>query len=236
LVAYTNQLNEVTLYDYDAAMRKILETNASSQILRYTNDAAGDLLSLTDAKGNTTRWSYDSYGRVTNKLDQAGTDILRYEYDADNRLTNRWSAAMLTTKYHYDSVGNLTLIDYSAGAAPTPSVTNSYDALNRLTNMLDGLGTTTYTYTTGGQLASEDGPFGNDTVTNFYSNRPRTGLSLAQPSGAWTNVKLTYDPIGQLKVATSSVSSENRGYLYAAAWNLATHQQWNHNELRRQWP
>jgi hypothetical protein len=50
--------------------------------------------------------------------------------------------------------------------------------------MLDGLGTTIYTYTTGGQLASEYGPFGSDMVTNFYSNRLRVGLSLTQPSPA----------------------------------------------------
>jgi hypothetical protein len=53
--------------------------------------------------------------------------------------------------------------------------------------MLDGLRTTTYTYTQVGLLASEDGPFGSDMVTNFYSNRLRTGLSLTQPAGAWTN-------------------------------------------------
>jgi RHS repeat-associated protein len=35
-----------------------------------------------------------------------------------------------------------------------------------------------------------------------------------------TNVAYAYDPIGQLTAATSSISSENRGYAYDAAWNL----------------
>jgi hypothetical protein len=39
----------------------------------------------------------------------------------------------------------------------------SYDALNRPTNMVDGIGTTVYTYTSGGFLYTEDGPFANDT-------------------------------------------------------------------------
>lgn len=34
-------------------------------------------------------WHYDQFGRVTNKLDQVGTEILRYQYDAGDRLTNR---------------------------------------------------------------------------------------------------------------------------------------------------
>jgi len=67
-----------------------------------TNNAAGDLLSLTDGKNQTTKWNYDEYGRVTNKLDQAGTEILRYKYDPDSRLTNRWSAAKTNTYYAYD--------------------------------------------------------------------------------------------------------------------------------------
>jgi RHS repeat-associated protein len=310
LVVYTNQLFMTNFYAYDPAGRKIVETNADGQILRYTNNAAGDLLSLTDGKAQLTQWNYDQYGRATNKLDQAGTVVLTYQYDAGSRLTNRWSAAKLNTRYKYDNAGNLTVIDYSGGATPpTFNVTNSYDALNRLTNMVDGVGVTKYTYTSGGFLYTEDGPFAGDTVTNVYSNRLRVGLGLQQPTGAWTNgfayddakrltnvtsqagsfgyaydavrlqlpaklslpnssyitnvydvnarllstmlnnssgatldaatygyntanqrtnflnaagtnVAFTYDDIGQLKIATSSVAAENRGYAYDAAWNL----------------
>src|SRR5208282_1414049 len=183
------------------------------------------------------------------------------------------------------------------------------DAMNRLTNMVDGVGTTVYTYTSTGQLLTEDGPFTDDTVTNVYANELRVGLGLQQPTGNWTNgfgydaarrltsvtspagtfsyaydpirqmkpggialptssyvtntydpvarvlstllvkstgstldgasygynvagqrtsftnaagayVDYAYDPIGQLMVATSSTSSQDRGYLYDAAWNL----------------
>src|SRR5436190_1534774 len=178
-------------------------------------------------------------------------------------------------------------------------------------NMVDGAGTTKYTYTAGNQLLMEDGPFSSDTVTNTYVNRIRTSLSLQQPTGAWTNkfvydlarrmtnvtspagafsytvgaaspgsslmkkillpntsyitnnfdnvarltgtyldnssgtvldsasygynkgsqrttftnatgtyVLYTYDNIGQLKTADSSVNTEDRGYSYDSAWNL----------------
>jgi len=175
--------------------------------------------------------------------------------------------------------------------------------------MVDGVGVTKYTYTSGGLLYTEDGPFASDTVTNLYSNRMRVGLGLQQPTGYWTNgfgyddvkrltnvtspagafaysydatrlrlpngialpnssyitnfydvnarllsttlynssgtaldaatygynaanqrtnfanaartnVLYTHDSIGQLTVATSSVTAENRGYKYDAAWNL----------------
>jgi RHS repeat-associated protein len=310
LFTYTNQMGSVTGYGYDAARRKTSETNANTEIIRYTYNSAGDLLTLVDGKNQTNTWSYDLFGRVTNKLDQALVEILRYKYDADNRLTNRWSAAKGDTFYKYDDVGNLTNVDYAAST----DLQFAYDALNRLTNMVDAAGTTKYTYAAGGQLFTEDGPFADDTVTNIYSNRLRTGLSLKQPVGLWTNgfsydaaknlsevrsrggsftyvggtapwllyflnyydpdgnylgyiynsehdangrlktsylldwgdfemdehfyaynkagqrtneirldassVAYTYDPIGQLKVANSSVNTEDRGYLYDAAWNL----------------
>src|SRR5208337_1236531 len=156
------------------------------------------LLSLTDGKGQTTQWGYDQYGRVTNKLDQAGTVILKYQYDPDSRLTNRWSYAKANTGYSYDNVGNLTKITYPVSA----SVTFKYDAMNRPTNMVDGVGTTVYTYNSAGLLYTEDGPFTSDTVTNIYLNHLRVGLGLQQPTGFWTN-GFGYDDAKRLTNVTS---------------------------------
>ena len=207
MIAYTNQIGLSNFFAYDAIGRKTVETNANAEVIRYTNSPAGDLLSLTDGKGQTTRWNYDQYGRVTNKVDQASTEILRYKYDADNRLTNRWSAAKGNTAYGYDFVGNLLTISYPLSG----TVTFSFDALNRMTNMVDGIGTTKYSYSPAGQLLSEDGPFASDIVTNVYSNRLRVGLGLQQPTGAWTN-GFAYDITKRLTNVTSQAGAF--GYLY----------------------
>jgi RHS repeat-associated protein len=201
LVKYTNQLNWVTSYGYDAALRKTSETNASSQVLQFTYNAADDLRTLTDGKNQVTRWGYDAYGRVTSKTNQANTQILTWAYDASSRLTNRWSAAKGNTKYSYDGNGNLTLVDYPGSA----DITLSYDALNRLTNMVDAAGTTVFTYNSAGDLLTEDGPWSSDTVTyGYHASVPhlRTSLSLQQASGSWTN-GFSYDGAHRL----SSLSS-----------------------------
>jgi RHS repeat-associated protein len=182
-IAHTNQINAKTFWVYDESSRKVFETNANLEVIVYTNNAAGDLLSVTDGKNQTTRWAYDLYGRVTNKVDQAGIGILRYNYNAHGELTNRWSAAKGNTYYSYDLAGNLTNINY-----PTSTdVRFTYDPLNRVSTMVDAVGTTVYSYTAGGQLLTEDGPFSSDTVTNTYQNRLRVGLGLQQPTGNWTN-------------------------------------------------
>jgi RHS repeat-associated protein len=202
LAAYTNQLGYITYYGYDAAGRKVAETNANNEIIRYTNSPAGDLLSLTDGKNQTTTWTYDAYGRVSNKLDQAGSLILSYGYDANSRLTNRWSAAKGNTAYAYDPVGNLTNITYASSG----TVKFAYDGLNRMTNMVDGVGTNGYTYDAVGQLLTEGGVFASDVVTNTYSNRQRVGLRLQQPTGAWTN-GFGWDGTGRLASVTSPAGS-----------------------------
>lgn len=43
----------------------------------------------------------------------------------------------------YDPVGNLTNVNYPSSA----DLAFPYDALNRLSNMVDGIGTNAYTYT-----------------------------------------------------------------------------------------
>jgi RHS repeat-associated protein len=101
-----------------------------------------------------------------------------------------------------DNVVNLTFVNYPA----SPDVTLQYDPLNRLTNMVDAAGTTRYTFTTGGQLWTEDGPFASDTVTSTYQNRLRVGLSLQQPTGAWTN-GFSYGPTRRLAGITSAAGA-----------------------------
>jgi RHS repeat-associated protein len=216
LTVYSNQLGLATFFAYDAAGRKTFETNANNELLRFTNSAAGDLLSLTDGRPQTTRWAYDIYGRATNKTDQAGTEILRYTYDPAGRMTNRWSAARGNTGYTFDNVGNLTFIGY----ASSPDVSFQYDPLNRLTNMVDAVGTNRYYYTSGNQLWVEDGPFASDSVTNTYQNRLRTGLALQQPAGAWTN-GFGYDGAARLTNVVSQAGSSVYGFA-AGAQNLVT--------------
>jgi RHS repeat-associated protein len=207
LIAYTNQIGASNFFAYDAASRKTYETNANGEVIHYTYSSAGDLLTLTDGKAQVTTWHQDEFGRVTNKLDQGGSEILRYKYDADGHLTNRWSAEKGNTYYAFDPVGNLTNIDYPS----SPDVHLAYDALDRLTNMVDAVGTTVYGYTAGNQLLTEDGPWASDTVTNTYQNRLRVALVLQQPTGTWTN-GFAHDPGARLTNVTSQAGTFSYEY------------------------
>jgi len=70
---------------------------------------------------------------------------------------------------------------------------NTYDAMNQLTTMVDGVGTTAYGYDAVGQLLSEGGLWPNDTVSDIYNNRLRMELSLAHPGGSPWVEEYEYD-------------------------------------------
>ena len=210
LVAYTNQLGLTNFYGYDAARRKTSETNANWEQTRFTYSPAGDLLTLADGKNQTTTWYYDQYGRVTNKWDTLNNLMFSYRYDGNSRLTNLWTPAKngITTSYRYDAGGNLTNIVYQT----SPAITMRYDALNRLTNMVDGVGTTTYAYDAAGQPLTENGPWADDTVSYTYNNRLRASVSVLGPNAsAWTEA-YGYDAAKRLTSLTSPAGTFSYDY------------------------
>src|SRR6266511_6469609 len=89
-----------------------------------------------------------------------------------------------------------------------------------LTNAVDAAGTTKYTYTANGQVLTEDGPWTSDTVSYAYNNaRRRSGLTLQQPTGNWTN-GFTYDAAHRL--STVAFSGGTFTYTYKGFGNLVT--------------
>lgn len=96
--------------------------------------------------------------------------------------------------------GNVTLVDYPNNT----DITLSYDALNRVRNMVDGLGTSRYGYTAAGLLASEDGPWDSDTVSYTYTTgRQRSKLTLLQPNATSWEQSYAYDLARRLTNTTS---------------------------------
>jgi len=224
LVAYTNQLNQITYYGYDEAMRKTWETNANNEIIRYTNNAAGDLLSLTDGKNQTTRWKYDEYGRVTNKLDQAGVEILRYKYDPA-----QYSASWRST-FIYDGLGRLRTRSeyyynsmYPGGWVPNGTTLYVYDGMrviqerpsapavsytrgNDLSGSVEGAGGI------GGLLARSHGyasSNGNWYVHNCYQADGNGNITYLVNSSQGLAAKYRYDPYGNTISSSGNLAYAN---------------------------
>jgi RHS repeat-associated protein len=204
LVALTNRDSRPFLLGRDAARRIIATTNANLEIRQFGYNAADDLITLTDELSHVTTWHRNEYGWVTNKVDALNREIFRYTYNANGWLTNRWMIGSGNTGYTYDNIGNLKTVNY-----PSSSIGYSYDPLNRLTNMVDAVGTTVFGYTQAGQLQSETGPWASDAVTYNYAQQLRSALTLAQSSTNWPQT-YGYDSAWRL----TSLASPAGGFLY----------------------
>ena len=88
-----------------------------------------------------------------------------------------------------------------------PQLIFSYDLDGRLTNMVDGLGTTAFTYSPAGQQVSEGGLWPNDTVSRTYTNQLRASLTLGSYGANYS-----YDPAHRLQTIASGAGTF--GYTY----------------------
>ena len=168
----------------------------------YTYDAAGQLLTEDGPfASDTVTNTYANRQRVALALAQpTGFWTNGFIYDPAKRLTNVTISAG-SFSYQYDSAAQRLI---SKLTLPNTSViTNGYDANARLLN-------TSLNNSSGTPL---------DTYTYVYDPaNERTNVTRTDSS----TVAFKYDHIGQLTNADSSVNSEDRGYAYDAAWNLAT--------------
>ena len=192
LAFYTNRDAQITRYGRDEAGRLTAITNANNEVTQFQYDPSSNLTNLLDGLNHTTSWQFNQFDWLTNKLDGLGHATLQYSYNANGWVTNRFTPEKGNTGYTYDNVGNLKAINY-----PQSSINYSYDALNRLTNMADAVGTTAFAYTPVGQMASETGPWADDAMSYTYSQRLRVALSLSEPSGSWSQT-YGYDSLSRM--------------------------------------
>jgi len=216
LVAYTNRDQKVTRYGRDGAGRLTSVTNANTEVTQFGYDSLDNVTSLIDGLTHTTTWQFNQYGWLTNKVDGLTRNAFQYAYNANGWITNRWTPEKGNTGYTYDNVGNLKSIVY-----PQQTISYAYNALNQLTNMVDAVGTTAFSYTPAGQMASENGPWTSDTLTYTYVQGLRTALTLSQTTSNWSQ-SYGYDSNWRMTSITSPAGTFTYSYNFQPASSLVT--------------
>ncbi len=182
-----DRAGRVTTYDRDIMGRVLSQIDNGSNSVQYAYDVSGNMTNLIDQSGNHTAWSYDLENRQIQKSYHDGKTI-EYDYDAGGRLISKLDAGIRTTSYHYDPVGNMTNIVYPND----PQVLFRYDVMNRMIEMVDGVGTTTYDYACGKLVESIDS-FGQNVVYGYDD-----GSRLTNAAYAGYDVGYAYDGLGRI--------------------------------------
>lgn len=194
----------------------------------YSYDYAGRMKTMTNwsdfgslTGGRVTTWNYDGQrGWLTNKAYADGQGPT-YTYTAAGRLQSRsWvrldeNGNPITTTYAYDNAGSLTNIVYSDS---TPSVTNTYDRLGRLTGVAWTNMVQANTYNLAGELLVESytgGILDGLSITNGYDALLRRTKLMARASGSpLAAANYGYDNASRLlTVADDNNNSATYSYL-----------------------
>ncbi|MEJ0062753.1 MAG: RHS repeat-associated core domain-containing protein [Alphaproteobacteria bacterium] len=220
LNSHTDRLGRTTSYTYDNNQRllSVTEPITSAPLSRttsYTYYDNGALHTLTDANGNVTTWDIDVQSRPTVKtFPDSTTETYAYE-NTTSRLKSVTDALGQIKTYTYNTADELTGIGYTNEVNSTPDVTFAYDTwYPRRTSMVDGIGTTAWSYIAVGtdgalQLQTENGPFAsNDSITYTYDALGRE--STRTISGG--NESLTYDTLGRVATHVNSLGTFTYGY------------------------
>ena len=202
----TDRGGRTTSFSYDALKRLVQTTNPEGGTTEFDYDAAGNLINLIDPNNNSTTFAYDFNNRMVSKTYPGGQSVT-FGYDDGGWLIARTNARGSTITYTYDANHNLTAKTYSDG---TRGVTNSYDIFNRLTQVADGIGTTSLGYDANFRLTSSAGPWPGSTTTYAYDADGR-GTNLTTQSGS--PVHYAYDTENRL--VQVQTASGNIAYSYS---------------------
>ena len=157
-----------------------------------TYDSFGRVFQETDPDGSTTTYNYDSASRLATAASNTLSEA--YLYDSSGNRTSRTinnitsthtfnSESQLTnTGYVYDDLGrNITI---PAADAPNNggAITLGYNLVDQVTNIAQGLSSTTFTYDALGRRVNET--VGSLTTVRHYSDSSDNPEWTTQQSGA----------------------------------------------------
>jgi RHS repeat-associated protein len=172
----------ITRYGYDPLYRLVSVTenyvaggssnDDTNVVTNYGYDASSNLTRFINANSAVTQFEYDGMGRLLSEIDPL-TNTWTYTYDGvGNRLTRRDANGKLTT-YSYYPDDQSRRIDYENGT----SVAFTYDPNNNRTVMQDSLGTTTWTYDALNRVTNVVDPFNRTLHSDYDPVSNRTGLT-----------------------------------------------------------
>jgi RHS repeat-associated protein len=210
---------------------------ASNQSLRnpfvatYTYGVFNNLLQVSQG-AQTRTYAYDGIGRSTDiTTPEAGH--VNFQYNAFNQVSQQTDARGVKTNLGYDTLNRLHTIGYDISGSPgvpaTPGVTYNYGTSaaqnnnGRLQQILDGLGSETYTYDSLGRATQLQKVINGITYNIGYGyNLSGELTSLTYPSGHV--VQQSFDAIGRLcEIApqTAGCGTATSPYATGYAYNPA---------------
>ena len=190
VVTVVDPIGATSTYSYDALDEVKTQTDPNGSIIQFTYDPDGNLLSHVDANSHATSFSYDTLNRAASLTD-AMSKIESYYYDASGNLSKRTDRKSQVSGWSYDALGRATQIGFGATASSpttyTSTITQTWDAAGRLSQIVDSVGgTISRTYDGLNRLIQEVTAQGTVNYTYDAGGRRLTMTVQGQPTITYT--------------------------------------------------
>ena len=210
----TDGNSHTTTYTYNGDNQPTKVEAPNKAITETEYDGAGQVTSQTDGNKNTTKYTRNPVEEVTEVTDPLSR-VTKKTYDAVGNLKTLEDPAKRTTTYKYDPANRLTEVSYSSGKPAT--ATYEYDTDGDRTKMVDGTGTTKYTYDQLDRLTESE---------NGHAEKSKYEYDLAneQTKITYPNTKAVtraFDAAGRLEKVTDWSSNVTK-FTYNADSEQAT--------------
>jgi len=172
----TNANGQVTQFMYDSLGRLTNVIDAATNSVFFEYDRAGNRIQTTDPKGNVSTNVFNELSRAIEQWDPMG-HVTRLEYDGVGNTTAKTTPNGAVINYSFDADNRLTNVVFPTG----PPINFSYDQVGNRTNMVDGLGTTSWRFDLLNRLTSVTDPYNKTVRNDFDENGNR--ITLTYPDG-----------------------------------------------------
>jgi RHS repeat-associated protein len=203
-------LGRDTANDYDELDRLIAITDPGSGLTQFGYNALDQLVSVTDPRSLVTSYSYNALDDLKQQT-SPDTGVTLHTYDSGGNPQTRTDARGQVATYSHDALNRIT-----SAAHSDQTIGYSYDSgtngVGRLTGITDNSGSTTWTYTPQGRVATrEQITAGVYRYVGYGYDSAGRLSTLSYPSG----VVITYGyTAGKLTSITSGSETILSGVLY----------------------
>jgi RHS repeat-associated protein len=171
-----------TVHGFDELNRLVSTLDPMGGLVQYAYGSRDELEQVTDARSLTTSYQYNGFGDLK-QLNSPDTGVTQYTRNGAGNIQQATDARGKVATYSYDALNRVTQIAYA-----DQTIALTYDqgtnGKGHLTNLSDGSGTTHWTYTQQGRVATKQQVVGPATLTLSYGYNSAGQMNqLTTPSG-----------------------------------------------------
>jgi RHS repeat-associated protein len=212
----TDGNSHTTTYTYNGDNQPTKVEAPNKAVTETEYDGAGQVVSQMDSNKNVTKYTRNPVEEVTEVTDPLSR-VTKKTYDAAGNLKTLEDPAKRTTTYKYDAANRLTEVSYSSGKPAT--VTYEYDKDGDRTKMIDGTGTTKYTYDQLDRLTESEN--GHKEISKYEYDLANQQIKITYPNKK--AVTRAFDKDGRLEKVTDWLTHITKfGYNENSGFNATT--------------